>query len=575
VRETPTFSQTGERRRILDWVFWPSLSAPNSLGVVVLIAPTVSWQPSNQIGGRYTLVGRLAYGGMAEVWLARQLGPQGFNRLVVIKRVLESRMHEPEFQTMFADEGRLSASLNHPNIVQTLDFGEEQGVTFIVLEYLFGETFHYAVRASRKSGTPFPIDAAVKIVSLAAQGLASAHNRVGLDGQALGIVHRDVSPQNIFITYDGLVKVIDFGIARSTSREFHTEASQVRGRVHFMSPEQIAGQVVDQRADVFALGAVLFEAVTGTALHDKADTIEMVKRLVSAEPLPSAIGRNPDLPEDLGRILTRALEKNPDLRYPTSTSFYGELEDYLRHAPTRETAPSIAELMTTLFPIRRLERTHVLKKLVSETSAMRWTPSVLDAVNGVARGTPTHSSPGMPTVSISPDEFEIDEDSSVISENARSKRLAMAIAVVGLGMALGLTLVFLFRGKTPAPQPVVEPPALVAVAMAEPYLRSPIAAPEKAKEPDPPAPPVPTPTPQPRRKGEEREARATGRLTFDTVPWTQVFMKGKKLGDTPLVDLKVPSGSLELLLVNEQENIRTVVEVDVVAGQTTFKKLQF
>ncbi|MBL9039185.1 MAG: serine/threonine protein kinase, partial [Archangium sp.] len=214
--------------------------------------------------GKYFLVRKLAEGGMAEIFLAKQLGVEGFEKNVVVKRMLAHLSGRPDFVTMFLDEARLAASLSHPNIVQILDLGFEAGCYFIAMEYLAGEDMSAIIRtcASRRSLVPLPI--ALRIVADAARGLHFAHTVTDANGRPMNIVHRDVSPSNVFVTYTGQVKVLDFGIARAESRVSTTKAGVVKGKYQYMSPEQAAALPVDGRSDVYSLGVCLYEAVTNT-----------------------------------------------------------------------------------------------------------------------------------------------------------------------------------------------------------------------------------------------------------------------------------------------------------------------
>ncbi|MBK7859379.1 MAG: serine/threonine protein kinase [Archangiaceae bacterium] len=547
----------------------------------MLLGPPVSWQPMKVIGGRFTLLGRLAFGGMAEVWLARQSGPQGFNRMVVVKRVLEIRAHEPEVVQMFVDEARLGGLLTHPNIVQTVDFGEDEGVPFIVLEYLFGETLGALAKTCRQRVRELPIPLAVRIVSDATLGLSWAHELKGLDGRAMGIVHRDISPQNLLVTYDGVVKVLDFGIARSVDRASYTDSTQVRGRVTYMSPEQLSAQPLDQRADVFALGVVLWEAVTGTPLYSKAEQADalVVMKLLSTEgPLPSAREVNPAVPEELDRIIARALEKDRERRYATSAQLHAALEGWLRRQPEPPNALALAGLMVDLFADRQQERTRVIQRLSTGTATPKWTTSMVDVLGTKAPATATATNVAkMPADALDTSRHAVPGPARRQSRSAMAAVVLLALSAAAVGYAMihatdaspsapAAGVVQERRADEEQKQPEALPPA--------PPARPPQPAPAVAAV-EAVAPPEEKPEPKPAVAAEPKPKSAKGRLRLDSDPWTTVFLNGKKLGDTPLVDIKVPSGQLELLLVNEEQKIRTVINVDVMPGETTVKRLQF
>ncbi|MBL8954109.1 MAG: serine/threonine protein kinase, partial [Myxococcaceae bacterium] len=239
---------------------------------------------------------------MAEIWLALQQGMKGFERVVVVKRISEGLSADPLFVEMFLDEARIAAQLNHPNIVQIYDLGEHEGAYYIAMEYLHGEDLASVMRAAIGNRAPLSHSFAARIVANAAEGLASAHARVGLDGKPLNVVHRDVSPQNIFITYDGIVKVLDFGVAKARNRASVTSGGQVKGKFSYMSPEQARGGDVDPRTDVWALGVVLFETATQTRLFEGRDDQMAVRDAVLRGNVPSARARNPTIPSDLDAI---------------------------------------------------------------------------------------------------------------------------------------------------------------------------------------------------------------------------------------------------------------------------------
>src|SRR5262249_34107635 len=202
--------------------------------------------------GRYEVVGELATGGMAEIFLGRLVGPSGFERPVVIKRILRQLSHKESFVAMFLDEARIVAGIRHPNVVQVQELGQDTGELYLVMEYLEGESVASLVRRLVAQGERVDYALAAHVVAEACAGLHAAH-------EAQNLVHRDVSPQNVFITYDGHVKVIDFGIAKTEGRMAQTEAGQVKGKFGYMSPEQCKADPLDRRSDVFALGIVLYE----------------------------------------------------------------------------------------------------------------------------------------------------------------------------------------------------------------------------------------------------------------------------------------------------------------------------
>ena len=268
---------------------------------------------------------------MAEIHLARVTGAAGFEKLVVVKRLLPDLAEEKEFVAQFVDEARLAATFSHGNIVTTFDFGESDGNYFIAMEYVEGKNLRRIADALEKRGKKLPEAAAVHIIAEACRGLDYAHQRKDNSGRVLGIVHRDVSPQNLVVSYSGDVKVLDFGIAKSAAREYHTAAGIVKGKLRYMAPEQVTGEPIDGRADLFAAAVVLWELLYGRrVMPDMPDTelVEWVARGEFVRPPDIDIGST----VEIDAILAKALEVNPANRYATCSEFAMALN---RHNITR------------------------------------------------------------------------------------------------------------------------------------------------------------------------------------------------------------------------------------------------
>ncbi len=301
--------------------------------------------------GRYELLRRLGSGGMAEVHLARAAGLEGFQKLVVLKRILPHLAADPEFVRMFLAEARLAAILDHPNVVQVFDIGREGSAFFFTMEYVYGENLQTILRAVRRKGDALPIELAIAIGIGAATGLHYAHERVGFDGMPLQLVHRDVSPTNVMVTYDGCVKMADFGIAKVTSRTDVTQAGIRKGKVPYMSPEQCRAETLDRRSDVFALGIVLYECTTMVRLFDGDNEFGLMNRIVNGDvPLPST--RRANFPKDLERIIMKALAPQRDKRYGSAAELAADLERFARERKLRSTQSGLGEFMHGLFEPR-------------------------------------------------------------------------------------------------------------------------------------------------------------------------------------------------------------------------------
>jgi serine/threonine-protein kinase len=233
--------------------------------------------------GKYRLLAELGRGGMATVYLALVSGPVGFHKLVVIKQIGGEFAEEPEFLTMFLDEARLAARLNHPNVVQTNEVGQDGLRHFICMEYLEGQPLTAVTRRLVRQKPVLSLGMQLRIAVDALAGLHYAHELADFDGTPLGVVHRDVSPHNIFVTYTGQVKVVDFGIAKAMSSASATRPGVLKGKVAYMSPEQARGDAVDRRADIFAMGVILWEMATGKRLFHGLPEIQIVQAVLQAD----------------------------------------------------------------------------------------------------------------------------------------------------------------------------------------------------------------------------------------------------------------------------------------------------
>lgn len=292
--------------------------------------------------GRYELIKKIATGGMAEIFLARQAGIEGFEKLLVLKRILPHLAENEEFVEMFLHEARVAVRLNHPNIVQIYDLGEEGGSYFIAMEYIHGEDARRIWRTCEKAGMNLPIPLACRIAMDAAAGLAYAHKRCDSAGRPLNIIHRDISPQNLLVSFEGSVKVVDFGIAKAADQATQTRSGVLKGKYSYMSPEQASGLEIDQRTDQFALGIVLHELLTFQRLFKRSNEIQTLTAVADCQvPPPSSINSN--VAPELDAIVMKALAKSPDDRFADLQEFQLAIEEWL--VTTRQ--PSSNALLST------------------------------------------------------------------------------------------------------------------------------------------------------------------------------------------------------------------------------------
>ncbi|WP_394820956.1 serine/threonine protein kinase [Pendulispora albinea] len=279
--------------------------------------------------GPYELIERLATGGMAEVYLARRAGPRGFQKLVAVKRILPQLARDPDFVAMFVDEARVCANLSHPNIVQVFDFGEQDDELYMAMEYVDGTTGARLIRAAAAKGEELPLEVSLHVALSILRGLEYAHAARDRKGRPLNLVHRDVSPGNVLIDRSGAVKLTDFGIARASDFERRTDQGQLKGKLGYMSPEQVTGRELDARSDLFTVGIVLAELVTLRPLFSGGRELDVLLRIRDADlgPLDRA---GSFLPDDVKSVLLRALARDKMLRYSNASVFAEAIEEIIR-----------------------------------------------------------------------------------------------------------------------------------------------------------------------------------------------------------------------------------------------------
>ncbi|WP_437673435.1 protein kinase domain-containing protein [Sorangium sp. So ce131] len=331
--------------------------------------------------GRYELLVPIALGGMASVWAARTSGQ--LPRLVAVKLLRAELSDDPDFEAMFLDEASLVSQIHHPNVAETIDVGEEDGVLYQVMELIDGEPLNLVLRESKARGG-VPLAVALRIVGEAALGLHAAHELRDRDGKPVGLVHRDVSPQNILVGYDGAVKIVDFGVAKAASNLQRTKVGQVKGKFAYMSPEQAGGEPVDRRSDVFTLGIVFYQLLTGRHPFHADNETAMVRRICDKGSVEPPRTLTPSIPEDVERIVLRALAKPRDERFASMA----ELRRAIEQAATRlATADELAALMQKLLGPRGARRRAAIQEamqIARESSSHHDEPPPLPSPPGAA-----------------------------------------------------------------------------------------------------------------------------------------------------------------------------------------------
>jgi serine/threonine protein kinase len=278
--------------------------------------------------GRYQLTELLGVGGMAEVFKARCSGPGGFERTVVIKRILPANCEDPEFVRMFVAEAKILGMLHHPNVVQAYDFGEFEGTLFLVLEYVDGPSMARVVRALRAMKRPMPAVIAAHFAHEVCRALDYVHNLKGSDGEPLNVIHRDVTPSNIVLTSSGGLKLLDFGVARYTASESRSQHGTVKGKPAYLAPEMLDTENIDGRVDLFSIGVVLHEMLTLNDLFGSDNDLVTLRKVLMM-PIPRPSQSRPDVPPELDAIVMKALERDPAQRYATAVEMARELNEFV------------------------------------------------------------------------------------------------------------------------------------------------------------------------------------------------------------------------------------------------------
>ena len=420
--------------------------------------------------GKYRLIAKLGQGGMADVFLAVSRGPGGFAKLVVIKRLKSDVAAEKELHGMFVDEARLAARLNHPNVVQTNEVGNVGEHFYLCMEYLEGQPLNRILNRLTQRGKK-AIPEGLRILCDSLAGLHYAHELKDYDGTPLKVVHRDVSPHNIYVTYDGAAKVLDFGIAKAAVRSAHTSTGVIKGKIGYMAPEQALTTPIDARADVFSIGAILFELVSGERLWAGLTEVQILQNLAFGE-IPRLSSKMPDVPRALDLICARALSMVPGDRYPSAAAFREALEGYMKEEGIAVSSADVGRFLSDLFQDRRDEVQEVIQQQLANMeadgdapprdvsipeisvtgSAVAALPEQRGAVEGVtasaAAADPAPARPRAPKADASSSASGIIATAEPRSAPRRRRGPAIAAGAI-LALAAGL-LIFVF-GRSTAP----------------------------------------------------------------------------------------------------------------------------
>ncbi len=529
--------------------------------------------PLPSIFGRYRLIQLLAKGGMAQIYLAKSFGDEGFVKQLVIKRLDPSLMGEPYFTKLFINEAKLLVTLNHGNIVPVFDFGMTEKDLFIAMEHIPGGSLAQVLLAVRDAGVPFPHQLAAYIAVEVCKGLDYAHRKAGVGGRAMGVVHRDIKPTNILISMEGEVKIVDFGVAKLAGR---LDSGPLAGTLSYMSPEQANRQTVNRRTDIFSLGLVLFEMLNGKKAYQEHDPKKVLALARTGElpPLPA------NIPNELQAVVAQATRKDHQERYSSAHEMEQDLTEYLILA---RSAGAAVERMSLSFRLSALIKELPLQGAEGHDAVPSSAPSTAEAP--LTQSDPTLSgiealpeAADMEMIQAAAETFHSEFFTRVLQEEDQterfsSRRIWVMGGVVLTAAAMLLALNFFLAPTTPhAPQPH----ARAAIA---PELR---ALPQKQNPPhqNPQKPSVAEqPAPQPRagkRRPTKIKRRArkigSGFLNLNSFPWSEVWVDGRKLAQhTPVLKLKLRAGRHRIRLVNREKRLRKSFVVVIKPGLTTSK----
>ncbi len=505
--------------------------------------------------GRYELIGHLATGGMAEIHLARLAGEAGFEKIVVVKRLLPELVASPAYVAMFLDEGKLVARLDHPNVCEVHELGRDGAEYYLAMPYLDGVSVHELISRPRDPDRIAALRVAAGVIAQACAGLHHAHELRDADGAPAGLVHRDVSPSNLFVTASGVVKVLDFGIAKVRGAS-ETEAGTIKGKQQYMAPEQLLGEPLDRRCDVFALGIVLFELATHQRLFKRASDY-LSARATLEEPIPRAGAVDPAVPAGLADVIAKALARDRGARYADAAALARALEAAMAPhgglAGAAEIAAAVAS--TDELTAQRTRQARVLGEARAKTPAPASSPTTREELG-----------PTRPIRSADRGGEAPDTERTVPPAGAWSRRRVAAAALAGLASVV--VVIVLAIGSRPGgggAAATATAPADAAVAEPAPDAGAPAVA---AAADSAPVAPEPDPEPEPIEMPLDpmRPPRPNGLLSIDSTPYATIYLDGASLGVTPIVKRSVKAGRRKLRAVLRDGRTKELT-VDIPPGR--------
>lgn len=568
-----------------------------------ILTPPESQGSASKQSNRYLLFNQIGSGGMASVFVGCLAGAEGFERLVAIKRIHEHLAKEAVFRDMFLDEARVAATLQHPNLVQVTDFGLEGDRPYLVMEYVNGEPLSAVLQHCQELTRAIPIVLGARIVAWAAEGLHAAHETRDLDGRPQKLVHRDISPHNILVSYEGVVKVTDFGIAKAARRITSTDTGQIKGKLAYMSPEQAQARALDCRSDIFSLGIVLYETTVNRRCFKQSNKFETLRSIISGTyPRPRTIDSS--YPEELEDIVIRALEPRLTDRYQTAREMQRDLERFLMQGSAPVGTAEVSEFMHALFEQRITSRAEMVASaargkateaqaevdLTGSTTMIRTTlkrvepkgsttrrvePILMGMLFGIAamvvvliaaswwmNNTEFGETTTLPiarraiTLPGPVGDDEISTFQPVVQESNADADTARPLERLAANDAGGTSEHENTRDAAEASSSVFAPTD-------EPEAPVKISTPERLEAR------TEVRRPRPDKRPTPAKASEPGWLSIMAHPWCEVYLGRRRLGRTPLVRVQVPSGRQVLRFLPEGKRPGHRLSVNVKAGRET------
>ncbi len=538
--------------------------------------------------GKYEVVTQLSVGGMAELFLGFTSGPGGFRKYVVLKRVLPDARDNAQFERMFLDEARITAAFNHPNIAQVFDLGQEDDGLYLAMEFIAGQNLNQITGACLRRKDQLPLGFTLSVARDVCMALHYAHTYTSPSGAPSPVIHRDVAQKNIMVTYDGVVKLLDFGIAKAKDSLERTSVGTVKGTTGYMSPEQVRGDKLDGRSDLFSVGVMMHELITGARLFSgKNERDEMMKILEAPIPWPSHVA--PHVPEGVSKVVMQALERSREKRFATGRDMARAIEAVA--GKMMVDAHDRAALMQELFAERMSATRVMLESADGTTSGV-----ILESAKRALRSddgpylperkdeaTPQKGVAGMPrkpsrkvAAAQAPRKAAVADTGKTAAPESRSSNVLwglVLLAILGGGGYAAWHLAKALNANTADE----DASALRTLPTNDPSELLPLGPPADANEAQAnAAPPAAPPEEEPRPKTEPSNARPSkgrGKLTLVVLPEAEVFRGNKRLGRTPMFNVAMPAGEHELTLKGPDGKVR-VLSVPIEAGATARFRLK-